>query len=397
MENRVPKEEILARIERLQSRLQARDLQGALLAHKVDVYYFSGTDQDAHLWIPAQGVPLLMVKKSLLRAVQDCPLEAVVPFKGPRELPRLLEGHGGKPGAGIGLELDVLPVRLYMAYRDLFPRVRWMDVSAEIRRTRMVKSGYELERISRAAGIADALCARIPDFLKTAVTETDLACRAETFYRRRGHPGLTRTRGFNLELSYGHIMAGPSGAVPSNGPGPTGGPGLGPFYSQGPGTGKILPHQPVLVDYAASAEGYIADQARIYALGALPAMLKRAHAAMLEVQELVASMGKPGVSGTDLYRAALQAVEEAGLTRGFMGLPDPVPFVGHGVGLEIDEWPIIGAKGDFVLEAGMVIALEPKVVMPGHGVVGIENTFVVTPEGMRKLNRFPDDICLCPA
>jgi len=102
--------------------------------------------------------------------------------------------------------------------------------------------------------------------------------------------------------------------------------------------------------------------------------------------------GKPGASSARLYALALEISEDAGLSKGFMGSPLSVPFVGHGLGLELDECPVIGKNSDPVLQDGMVIAFEPKVVLPGEGVVGIENTLLITERGMEKLSRFPDDI-----
>jgi len=191
---------------------------------------------------------------------------------------------------------------------------------------------------------------------------------------------------------YGHILAGASGAMPSASPGPTGGLGAGPFLSHGPGRGKIKPHEPVLFDYTSSVEGYISDQSRIYSLGDLPGKLHQAHGVMIEIQQAIAQKGKPGARAGDLYELALEIAGKSGISEGFMGYPQPVPFVGHGLGLELDEWPLIGRNSEHVLGKGMVIALEPKVIFPGEGAVGIENTFFVTEQGMEKLNHFPDEI-----
>jgi Xaa-Pro dipeptidase len=90
----------------------------------------------------------------------------------------------------------------------------------------------------------------------------------------------------------------------------------------------------------------------------------------------------------------VKIAETKGLKQTFMGYPEPVPFIGHGVGLELDEWPIIGKGSDHILEEGMIIALEPKIIFPGEGVVGIENTFLVEEESMTKLNHFQDDIVI---
>ncbi|MBU2498853.1 MAG: Xaa-Pro peptidase family protein, partial [Proteobacteria bacterium] len=294
----------------------------------------------------------------------------------------------------VGLEMDVLPVKMYQAYLRLFPNQEMVDISPLIRELRMVKSPDEIGLIRKAAEMSDRLYHRIPEFIKDSETENDLALKAESFYRSQGHPGICRMRGFNLETMYGHIMAGSNAALPSASPGPTGGSGLGPFHSQGAGWRKLRPHEPIIVDYTASADGYLSDQARIFSIGNLPERLVRAHQVMIEVQDALARRGRPGVKAKALYELALGIVDRAGLSKGFMGHPQPVPFVAHGLGLELDEWPILGRNSDHILEAGMVIAMEPKVIFPGEGVVGIENTFVVTEEGMEKLNQFPDEIVI---
>jgi Xaa-Pro dipeptidase len=389
------KHEIDERLKRFQEQLSANGVDGAILLQKTDLYYLSGTDQDAHLWVPAHNTPLLLVRKSLERAREDSTIEEIVPLPGFSRVPELIRKHTKKLPKRLGLELDILPSRLYMSYRRVFPDAEIVDISPLIRGVRMVKSDYEVSCITKAADMADRMYEKVPGFLAESKTETDLALRLEGFYRGKGHPGLVRTRTFNMECLYGHVMAGKSGAVASNSPGPTGGKGLGPFYSQSAGKGKIGRHEPVFVDYAANVEGYIADQARIFSLGNLPEKFHRAHNVMLEVQETLTEKGRPGVRAGDLYNLALKIAEKAGLEEGFMGYPDPVPFVAHGVGLEIDEWPIIGRNSDTILEEGMAMALEPKFIFPGQGVVGIENTWVVTQRGMIKLNRFPDGIFEC--
>lgn len=375
-----------------QSLLEARGIEGALVVQKVDLYYLSGTDQEAHLWVPRSGEPLLMVRKNMGRALEDSGLRHIVPLSGYSQIPALIRAHIGEKPGSMGLEMDVLPVNMYRAYRKLFPKTKMMDVSPLIRRLRMIKSSYEIDILKRAAHMADQLLHRIPDFIKKSKTDADLVLRAEAFYRTQGHPGLSRMRGFNLETLYGHLLTGASGARPSATPGPTAGTGPGPFLSQGAGMNRLVPHAPILVDYTANVEGYLSDQTRIFSIGALPEKFLRAHAVMIEVQDAVARNGRPGVPAKELYTLALDLVEQAGLSKCFMGHPQPVPFVGHGLGLELDEWPVIGRGSEHTLQRGMVIALEPKIIFPGEGVVGIENTFVVSGQGMEKLNGFPDEI-----
>lgn len=387
--------EIRTRLENFRNSLAENGVDGALIVQKTDLYYLSGTDQDAHLWVPADGDPLLMVRKSLQRAGEDSPIRDIVSLGAFSELPGRIEGHSSRAPATLGLEMDVLPAKFYLAYRRLFPDARMVDISTLIRGVRMIKSAHEISLITKAARVADRMYEEIPRLLSASRTETELALRIEAFYRGRGHPGFVRTRGFNMECLYGQVMSGKQGAVPSNSPGPTGGTGLGAFYSQSAGRARIGNNEPIFVDYAANVEGYIADQARIFSRGDLEGDFHRAHDTMLEIQAAVAEKARPGTRAGDLYSLALDMAEKAGLAEGFMGYPDPVPFVAHGVGLDIDEWPVIGRDNGTLLREGMVIALEPKFIFPGRGVVGIENTWVVTEHGLKRLNRFPDRIFIC--
>lgn len=389
------KDEIYNRIGRFQKELRDHGIGSALIVEKTDLYYLSGTRQDAHLFVPAEGSPLLMVKKDFDRAVFESPLERSVPLSGYSGLTEMISGEKSGLPQSMGLEMDVLPADLYLMYQRFFEGSRIVDISRLIRHVRMVKSPYEIACISKASKLSDDMYRKVPEFLKEAQTELELAIMVEDFYRRRGHPGVIRTRGFNLEGIYGHIMAGENTAVPSSSPGPTGGKGLGPFFSQGPSTSPIRRHSPILMDYCAGLDAYVSDSTRIFSLGKLDGTLTRAHEVMIEVQETLAQNGHAGALAEDLYSLALDMVEKAGLGDGFMGYPLPVPFVGHGVGLELDEWPIIGKGSRIILEPGMVIALEPKVVFPGNCAVGIENTFVVTESGMKKTNRYPDAVMVC--
>lgn len=398
-------QEIRERIKNFQNLLRKREIDGALIVQKADLYYLSGTDQDAHLWIPASDPPLLMVRKSMERALADSAIEQIVPLNSFSQLPDYIQKHGGKKHVTLGLEMDVLPVKMYLMYQKKLPDTAFADISPLIREVRMIKSPHEISFIKKAAEMADRLYQRIPEFIHESKTEMELASKAEAFCRQEGHPGITRMRSFNLESIYGQIIAGPSGALQSHSPDPTAGSGPRPYFSQGSGFNRIRRHQPIVVDYSGNVEGYLSDQARIFSIGKPPEKLYRAHAVMLDVQDAMAREGKPGVRAKDLYLLALKIVEKAGLGEGFMGhpfmrhpfmrYPQPVPFVAHGIGLERDEWPLLGKNSDHILKKGMVLALKPKFVFPGEGVVGIENTFVITDEGMEKLNRFPDEIVIC--
>jgi len=395
MDRKIIAKEINDRVKKLQRLLGEHQIHGALIIQKADLYYFTGTDQDAYLWIPAYNDPILMVRKSLERALKDSSIERIVPLTTPSQLPEYIIGNTGEQPYRLGLELDVLPVNLYFYYKRLFPDKEIMDISVLIRRVRMIKSPYEVSFIRKAAEIADNMFRLIPEFIKESKTEIDLELKLEAFVRSQGHPCLARTRSFNVEIAFGHIVAGKSGTVPNCFPGAIGGYGLGAYYSQGAGWGKIRSNEPVLVDYGPNVEGYLSDQTRTFSIGKLHEKFHHALRGMIEVQDHIQQQGKTGVRAGDLYDSALRIVEKQGLSDGFMGLPQPVPFIGHGIGLEVDEWPVIGRGSEHILEKGMVIALEPKYTFPGEGVVGTESTFVITDNGMEKLNSYPDEITIC--
>jgi Xaa-Pro aminopeptidase len=195
------------------------------------------------------------------------------------------------------------------------------------------------------------------------------------------------------ELFYGHLLAGPPAAVPSYLASPTGGTGVSPAVAQGAGFDRIKAGEPILLDYVFAWQGYIADHTRIFALGSLPEDLLQAHQAMLDLQDLIRDQARPGVAAGELYATAVSWAVENGWGDWFMGADDQrIRFIGHGVGLELDEYPFLAKGQEMPLAEGMTIALEPKLIIPGRGVVGIENTHVVTAGGLETLTRFDDAV-----
>lgn len=386
-----PASELAQRIAGLQKLMQRDGIDGALIVQNADLFYFAGTVQRSHLFIPAEGKPVLMVKKSFQRAREESALEEVIPLANIKDLPVVLESYGYKNMRAIGLELDVLPAAHYLRYQKMFAPAEIVDTSGLIRTVRMIKSPYEIQILKDAAKLNHALFSRVKNFLKEGITEVELAGQLEAVYRRAGHQCHIRMRGFNQEMAYGHLMSGKNLAVPSYFDGPTGGPGLNVSFPQGAGYKKIGKNEPVMVDYVGVYDGYLVDQTRIFCIGRLPEKLTKAYEVAINVQEEIKSRAKPGVLCEDLYRCALNIAEASGMQEYFMGYPEPAPFVGHGVGIEVDELPVMARGFKIPLEKGMVIALEPKFVFP-EGVVGIENTFVVGENGLENLTTFEEEI-----
>jgi len=389
----VPAPELETRLTTMQRQMAAAGLDGVLLLQHTDLFYFSGTSQQAHLYLPVEGAPILMVKKNLRRARAESAIDTIISLSGPGQLPESLKKHGYEQPRTLGMELDVLPANLYLRYRRLWPEARLRDCSPMIRMVRAVKSAYEIGLMREAANLSDQVAAYAATIIREGMPEIELAGLLEAEARRLGHQGLIRMRMWGSEMFYGHLMSGAAAAVPSQLASPTGGEALSPAFAQGPGRKKVQRNEPVLFDYVFAHQGYLADSTRIYCLGSLPPALAAAHDAMLDLQDLMAREACPGRISGELYAAAENFVREKGYADNFMGGDDQrVRFVGHGIGLEVDEYPVIAAGQKMPLEEGMVVALEPKLIFPGQGVVGIENTHLITGSGLERLTRFDDGI-----
>ncbi len=392
-DDNVPAIELKNRIAALQKRLSRNKMDAALILQSSDLYYFSGTTQQGHLYVPVDAPPILMVRKSIHRATAESNLDTILPLSGLSQLRSILGDNGCKSPQTLGMELDVLPVNLYHKYRDLFDEARIVDVSHDIRMVRSVKSSFEIDRMTQAAALSDQVASFVKEELREGITEVELAGRIEARARKLGHQGMVRMRLWGSEMFYGHLMSGASAAIPSALASPTGGAAMSPAFSQGPGFKKIQRHEPILFDYVFAYKGYLADHTRIFSLGRLPDDMLAAHQAMLALQSLLKKKMLPGTPAGDIYDMAMAFVEEAGYDDYFMGAETQrIRFIGHGVGIELDEYPFLAKGQQLRLQENMVIALEPKLIFPGKGVVGVENTHVVTPDGLRSLTTYPEEI-----
>jgi Xaa-Pro aminopeptidase len=224
------------------------------------------------------------------------------------------------------------------------------------------------------------------------MTELELSGEIERFARKLGHPGHMRARGFNQELTYVLVLSGPESAIPSFSSGPLGGRGLPPAFPHASTHRLIGKNEPVIVDFSAWAGGYLADMTRSYCIGSLPSHMEHAYDTAVAIQNLLRQEARAGSVCSELWTAVRQLVRTNGLCEHFMGMARRVPFIAHGVGIEIDEFPVVGPKNDLVLQANMVIAIEPKFVFP-DGAVGLENTFVVKDAGLISLVEDNDALC----
>ncbi|MDD2463992.1 MAG: Xaa-Pro peptidase family protein [Desulfobulbus sp.] len=387
-----PKSEIDARIQLFQTTLDQLGLDGALIIHHTNLFYFSGTSQSAHLFIPRAGKPLLMVRKSYARACKESPLEEILDVKSLKAIPGLLKEKGFSVD-NIGLELDVIPYNTWQFYKKVFQECNFRDISDGIKRIRTVKSAYEVDLLQRACGVLDQVFAEVPGWLREGMTEIELASLFEGGMRKRGYGGCSKMRAFNQDFFMGNVTTGASGAAATYFDGPVGGCGLTPANNpHGAGWKAIGRNEVVYIDYTCVINGYTADGARMFVIGDVSEQLQKAHAASLEIQAALVAMIRPGILCEEVYVKSVELAEQMGLEANFMGIGnDKVRFIGHGVGLELDEYPIFAQGVKMPLATGMTFALEPKFVF-AEGAIGTENTFVLAETGPQVLTRAPEDI-----
>jgi Xaa-Pro aminopeptidase len=388
-----PASELRLRIDRFQEALRKKRLDGAIISQNVDLFYFSGTIQRSILYIPDKEPPVLMVQKSLERAREESALERVEPMETAHDLKRVLVKHGlGSPKA-IGLEFDVLPVANFMRIQRVLPHVSFSDVSFLIRQLRMKKSPFEIEQVKKAVRVGEKALSKTRETIQEGLTELEMDGLLRSFVRSHGDQGRLRMRGWNQEMFQSHILCGKTAAVPSFNETAIGGPGTTPAIAQGAGNNRIRRNQPIIVDIGTGINGYVADLTRTFVIGRLSKRFYEGYRVLQEITALVESEARSGMLCSRLFREAAKLAETSGFGEYFMGFGrGKVSFVGHGLGLEIDELPVLAKRYHSPLEEGMVLAFEPKMVFPDKGAIGLENDYLVTSHGFEKLSYFEEDV-----
>jgi Xaa-Pro dipeptidase len=389
----IPAEELEGRRTRC-SRLLAADLPdagGLLLFSRLNIYYYTGTIAAGVLWLPLEGPPVLLCRRGRDRAAMESRLEHLIPFRSFGDIEGLLSEAGSPLTPSIAAEMNGLSWSLSRSLTKHLPGRSFLSGDGTLARVRSVKSSWELERM-RQAGARHSLCLQelLPPCLSPGMTEQSIAHKIWEIFLQQGHQGLLRMGAPGEELFLGHVSAGESANYPSVFNGPVGVRGEHPAVPF-MGSPSIVwkPAEPLTVDVGFGLEGYVTDKTQVYwpgNPGRLPDRVQAGHDFCVDIQDRLALSLRPGALPSELASGAFSLARKAGWEEGFMALgPNKVSFLGHGIGLAVDEYPAIAPGFESPLEEGMVIALEPKIGIPGLGMVGVENTFEVTAAGGRSL------------
>jgi Xaa-Pro aminopeptidase len=367
--------------------MSQQHIDAALIACNANLLYTCGQVINGYLYMPLESPARMFVKRP-----NNLTGELIHSVRKPEQIPDILKEIGLPLPQTLMLEGDELPFTEYNRLAAVFHEATIVNGTPLIRKARSTKTEIEIENFRRA-GIAHAKAyEQIRSIYREGMTDKEFSIEIERLMRLEGCLGLFRTFGQHMEIFMGSVLAGDNAVAPSPYDFALGGAGLDSSLPVGANGSLLKEGQSVMVDIGGNFTGYISDMSRVYSVGKLEEKAYIAHQLCLDIQEKVISMIEPDVTCETLYNVAIEIVTKAGFADYFMGMGQKAKFIGHGIGLEINEPPIFTPQNTHELELGMVFALEPKIVLPGIGPVGVENSWVITTSGVEKLTNCAEEI-----
>lgn len=372
---------------RIQQAMRQEEADGCLLTMNMNLYYVSGQVFNGYFYLPAEGRPYWFVKRLTVPETNQ-----VHVIRKPEQMPELFRDLNLAMPRKLLLEEDELSYNECIRLQHVFRAEATGNASALIRHIRMIKTPWEIEQMRISARRHEAVYREIPACYRPGMRDIELQIEIEKRMRMHGSLGYFRAFGSNMDIFMGSLLAGENAGEPSPFDFALGGKGI---HASGPlgANGTLLREgTTVMADMSGNYTAYQTDMTRVFSIGKLPDRAYRVHRVALEIQARMERTAKPGVSCAELYRDALAMAGQEGLKDCFMGTHLQAKFVGHGVGLEINELPVLTTRSKDILQPGMTFAFEPKFVLAGIGAVGIENTFLVTDSGVEKMTLLDENI-----
>lgn len=372
---------------RIQQAMRQEEADGCLLTMNMNLYYVSGQVFNGYFYLPAEGRPYWFVKRLTVPETNQ-----VHVIRKPEQIPDFFRDLNLAMPRKLLLEADELSYNEYIRLQHVFRAEATGNASALIRHIRMIKTPWEIEQMRISARKHEAVYREIPACYRPGMRDIELQIEIEKRMRMHGSLGYFRAFGSNMDIFMGSLLAGENAGEPSPFDFALGGKGI---HASGPlgANGTLLREgTTVMADMSGNYTAYQTDMTRVFSIGKLPDRAYRVHRVALEIQARMERTAKPGVSCAELYRDALAMAGQEGLKDCFMGTHLQAKFVGHGVGLEINELPVLTTRSKDILQPGMTFAFEPKFVLAGIGAVGIENTFLVTDSGVEKMTLLDENI-----
>lgn len=379
--------DLLIRQQRLQSAMQSMNIKGCILTTAVNVFYMTGMVYNGYYYLPIEGQPVHFVKRP-----EDVSFDNTIYIRKPEQITDELKNLGNSIPQSVLIETDVISFGECSRLLNTFGLKEAANASTLMRKVRSVKTEFELEQVRLCAHKHEAVYKMIPSVYKEGMTDIEFQIEIERLMRLHGSLGLFRSYGENMDIYMGSLLTGENAEAPSPFDFALGGAGTSPILPLGASGQKIKKGNTIMVDMAGNYTPWMTDMTRVFSVGKTLDLAYRAHQVSIEISNKVMDIAKPGVSCAELYNIAMEAVVKNNLEPYFMGTKQQAKFVGHGVGLEINEPPVLTPRSKELLEPNIVFALEPKFVIPEVGAVGIENTYLVTLDGLEKLTILEEEI-----
>ncbi len=387
---KIDKAELSLRWGRVQKIMAESGVEALLVSDNTSLCYVSGRIFSGVTYIPCEGEPLFFVRRPI-----GLEGDNVLYIRKVEDIPALLLDRGYTLPRNVALEGDVLSFNEYARLQRIFPLAAadiYSSATTTLRKARSVKTDYEVEQVRESGKRHAQLYSMVPSLFRRGMSDNDLAIELEYQARRLGSVGNMRIFGRTMEVFIGSILVGDNACAPSPYDFALGGQGMDLSLPVGCNGTIIEDGMVLMVDQGGNFGTYMTDMTRVFSLGTPPDIALRAHDTALEIERRMMEMVGAGVATADVYNMAIDVARRASLSEYFMGYSQQAGFVGHGVGIEVNEGPVLAPRSKECFEVGNVFALEPKFVLPGIGAVGVENTFVVTESGVEKLTPFDESI-----
>lgn len=372
------------RVERLQTLLKEASVEALVVTSNVNLLYLCGTVFAGLAFIPAEGEAQFFIRRP-----QIYPESATVHTI--RKIEQITDFLDTASLQSVALELDEQSYSDIQRQQKLFPQASFSNGTNILRKARQCKTPLELEQARLGAKRHIEVYAQIPSLYRAGMTDRDFQIEIERLMRQHGSVGLFRCFGSAMEIFMGSLLAGDNASAPSPYDFALGGAGEATLPLGSNGT-PLQDGLAVMVDMAGNYGVYYSDLTRTFSIGKLPDEAYRLHELSRSLHREVMQQARPGTACAEIWNECLRRVEEAGAKDYFMGTELQAQFVGHGLGLQINELPVFTGRSKDILEEGILMAFEPKFVLPGIGAVGIENTYLVTATGIENLTPAPEEI-----
>ena len=355
-----------------------------LVSDNANLFYTSGRVFNGYTYITALGEELFFVKRPV-----GLNGDNVIYIRKPEQILEELEKRNIALPKTLALELNSLSYSEALRLQKAFNGVALSNGSAIMQKVRSQKTDYEIALLKQCGELHAQSYAAIPALYKEGMTDIDLQIEIERKMRQLGNLGQFRIAGQSMEIFMGNLICGDNADNPTPYDFAMGGAGLDLSLPVGCNGTRIESGMTIMVDLGGNFNGYMTDMTRVFTLGKVDELAKKCHDCSIEICNHIKAIGLPGVEAKHLYEEAVRIANEAGLQDYFMGYTQKAGFIGHGVGIEINELPVLAPRSKHILQEGNVIAVEPKFVVPHVGAAGVENTYVVTSTGMEQITNAP--------